>query len=103
MVFSGLYLWRQSVRAFPAGLPWIYLVLSVLVAVVYAVDKSAARRGRWRVSERNLLLIGLLGGWPGAIVAQQVLRHKTRKASFQAWFWVTVVANAVVVLLLVGA
>lgn len=97
-VFAGLFLWRASWRAFPAGTPWIYLALSILLFVVYAVDKSAARAGRWRISERNLLIVGALGGWPGAVVAQQLLRHKTRKSSFQWAFWATVTVNAVVVL-----
>ena len=99
--FAALLVWRASIREFPPGTPWIYLALSVLAFVVYGVDKRAARRGEWRVSERNLWLVGLLGGWPGALIGQRVFRHKTRKASFQAWFWVTVVANSVVVLWLV--
>jgi uncharacterized membrane protein YsdA (DUF1294 family)/cold shock CspA family protein len=81
-------LWRVSV--------WVavgYLVLSLAAAIAYAADKSAALAGRWRSSEQSLLLLGLAGGWPGAIVAQQLLRHKTRKASFQSAFWGTVVLN----------
>ena len=35
----------------------------------------------------------LLGGWPGALIAQQTLRHKSRKASFRAVFWLTVLVN----------
>ncbi|ROQ40763.1 uncharacterized membrane protein YsdA (DUF1294 family) [Frondihabitans sp. PhB188] len=96
--FAALYLWRASVREFPSGTPWIYLALGVLLFVVYGVDKRAARRGRWRISERNLLVVGVLGGWMGAVVAQQVFRHKTRKSSFQWAFWATVTVNAVVVL-----
>ena len=72
-----------------------YLVLSVACFVVYAVDKSAAVVARWRVPENTLLLLGLAGGWPGAIVAQQVLRHKTKKASFRQAFWGTVALNLV--------
>lgn len=81
-------LWRVSV--------WVgvgYLALSVAAVIAYAVDKSAARSGAWRSSEQSLLLLGLAGGWPGAIVAQQFLRHKTRKASFQSAFWGTIVLN----------
>ena len=81
-------LWRVSV--------WVavgYLVLSFAAVIGYAADKSAALTGRWRSSEQSLLLLGLAGGWPGAIVAQQLLRHKTRKASFQSAFWGTVVLN----------
>jgi uncharacterized membrane protein YsdA (DUF1294 family) len=61
--------------------------------LVYAWDKSAARRGAWRVPESTLHVLALLGGWPGALLAQRVLRHKTRKQPFGAIFWVTVLAN----------
>ena len=79
----------------PAWFGVFYLVTSVICFIVYAVDKAAATRGRWRTSESSLLALGLLGGWPGAIVAQQVLRHKTRKRSFQLAFWGTVILNIV--------
>ena len=65
-----------------------------------AADKTAARSGRWRVSERTLLNLGLIGGWPGAIIAQQVLRHKSKKTAFQRAFWVTVLVNVVAFVLL---
>jgi len=47
------------------------------------------------------LLVGLVGGWPGAVVAQQLLRHKTKKLSFRTRFWVTVALNVIVFVLLV--
>jgi uncharacterized membrane protein YsdA (DUF1294 family)/cold shock CspA family protein len=71
----------------------LYVGASLLCFIIYAIDKSAAAEGRWRVSESALLLLGLAGGWPGAIVAQQVLRHKTKKRSFQAAFAGSVVVN----------
>jgi len=78
-------------------LPWLvaaaYLVMSLSCFVAYAIDKSAARNGGWRTPERTLLLLGLVGGWPGAVLAQQWLRHKTAKRSFRQLFWCTVVAN----------
>ncbi|ROS57088.1 DUF1294 domain-containing protein [Frigoribacterium sp. PhB118] len=82
------------------ALPWLVataVALGLVTAAVYAVDKSAARRGRRRVPERVLLLLGLLGGWPGALAAQQLLRHKTSKRSFQLAFWGTVAVNVAVV------
>lgn len=70
-----------------------YALMSVASFGAYAMDKSAARvRGR-RTPESTLLLLGLLGGWPGALLAQRLLRHKTAKASFQASFWITVALN----------
>ena len=80
----------------PYWVAGLYLAVSILSFVVYAVDKSAAGTGRRRVPERTLLLLGFAGGWPGAIVAQQMLRHKTQKASFRRAFWVSVLANVAV-------
>ena len=82
------------------GVPWwvdaLYLGASVLCVAVYGIDKLAARRGGDRVPEAMLLSLGAVGGWPGAIVAQQVFRHKTVKRSFRLRFWLTVVANVAV-------
>lgn len=74
----------------------VYVLASLVCFIVYAADKSAARKGSWRVSENTLHLLAVIGGWPGAICAQQMLRHKTQKASFRAVFWVTVVVNVLV-------
>jgi uncharacterized membrane protein YsdA (DUF1294 family) len=71
----------------------IYAVGSVLCFVLYTVDKAAARAGRWRTAENLLLLSGLACGWPGAVLAQSLWRHKSSKRSFQARFWVTVLVN----------
>jgi uncharacterized membrane protein YsdA (DUF1294 family)/cold shock CspA family protein len=73
----------------------IYGFVSIVTFLLYWLDKSAARRGDWRTQESSLLFIGLVGGWPGAVVAQRVLRHKTRKQSFQLAFWGTAVMNSI--------
>jgi len=74
----------------------LYLGASVLCLVVYGIDKLAARGGHDRVPEAMLLSLGIVGGWPGAIVAQQVFRHKTVKRSFRVLFWLSVAANVAV-------
>ena len=77
-------------------MPWLaawYALASLACLVVYARDKRAAIRQQRRTPERTLLLLGLAGGWPGALLAQHWLRHKSSKTSFLAWFWVTVAAN----------
>jgi uncharacterized membrane protein YsdA (DUF1294 family)/cold shock CspA family protein len=79
----------------PVWVMLVYVTASLLAFLVYAIDKSAARHGRWRVSEQTLHLFALAGGWPGALIAQRWLRHKSKKASFQSTFWVTVVLNGV--------
>lgn len=71
----------------------LYLAASLLAFVAYALDKSAAEAGRWRISENSLHMLSLVGGWPGALMAQRLLRHKSRKASFQVEYWVTVALN----------
>jgi uncharacterized membrane protein YsdA (DUF1294 family)/cold shock CspA family protein len=81
-------LWR-----IPNWVAGLYLAASVVCFITYAIDKSAAMAGRWRVSESTLILLGLVCGWPGAIIAQQILRHKSNKASFRSAFWGSVVLN----------
>ncbi|MEM7587812.1 MAG: DUF1294 domain-containing protein [Acidobacteriota bacterium] len=71
----------------------LYGVASGLALVLYAVDKSAARRGGRRTPERVLHACSLLGGWPGALLAQSAFRHKTRKQPFRSIFWLTVCLN----------
>ncbi|GBC61643.1 DUF1294 domain-containing protein [Desulfonema ishimotonii] len=71
-----------------------YMAISLLTFIMYALDKSAARKGRWRTRESTLHLLSLAGGWPGAIAAQQKLRHKSEKESFRLIFWVTVLLNS---------
>lgn len=71
----------------------LYLFASIICFAVYAQDKAAARAGRRRTPENTLLLLGLLCGWPGAVLAQQWLRHKSSKRPFQVAFWITVLCN----------
>lgn len=70
-----------------------YLVVSLITFGFYAFDKFAARRGNSRVPESTLHALGVAGGWPGALIAQQLFRHKTRKQPFRSVFWMTVVIN----------
>ena len=80
----------------PPQIPVIFLIISVVTFIAYAIDKSAAQNGRWRISEGTLHLLAVAGGWPGALMAQQTLRHKSKKASFRFVFWVTVLLNCAV-------
>ena len=70
-----------------------YLVVSLVTYIAYAIDKSAAKKGAWRIPESTLHFLSLVGGWPGAVVAQKWLRHKSKKAPFRVLFWMTVLLN----------
>ncbi len=80
-----------------------YFGLSTITFIFYAWDKRSAVKSRWRVAENTLHLLALLGGWPGALIAQQVLRHKTQKQPFKAILWVTVSINICVFIWLLMA
>ncbi|MEQ9006220.1 MAG: DUF1294 domain-containing protein, partial [Pseudomonadales bacterium] len=84
----------------PVWVLLLYTGASLLAFLAYALDKSAAHRGRWRVSEKTLHALSLAGGWPGALIAQRWLRHKSKKVSFQTTFWVTVAVNVAALVLL---
>lgn len=76
------------------GVVWLWCALASVVSVgLYGWDKSRARTGGPRIPENTLHLWSLLGGWPGALLAQQGFRHKTRKQPFRRLFWVTVGLN----------
>lgn len=81
------------VSAIPMPILPLYVVFSLVTFGAYAFDKSAAKRGAWRTSESTLHLLALVGGWPGALVAQRRLRHKSRKQPFRSVFWATVALN----------
>ena len=67
---------------------WLYLAaINALTYLLYWLDKRAARRGAWRISEAMLLAAGFAGGTLAAIGAQQIVRHKTKKLRFQLAFW----------------
>ena len=97
-LFACGFLVVVAAAAFTGKLPkavlMLYLVASVIAFFAYAFDKSAAVNNRWRTQESTLHLFALLGGWPGALVAQRLLRHKSKKTSFQAVFWSTVFINS---------
>lgn len=88
---GALYL----LQLIPLLLVGVYTMLSVVTFLLYAKDKSAAQSGRWRTAENTLHLLALLGGWPGAALAQAYLRHKSKKMSFRIVYWTTIVGNCI--------
>ena len=81
-----------AVMMFPVTpIPLIAYPLASLIAFfAYARDKLSAIRKTWRTPESSLHLLEMLGGWPGAYIAQQTMRHKTVKTSYQVTYWLIV-------------
>lgn len=90
MVFLGFLV--LTVRL-PAGVAAIYAGASLAAFAAYAIDKSAAKAGRRRTPESRLHLLALIGGWPGALAGQRLLRHKSAKPAFLRLFWLSALAN----------
>ena len=70
-----------------------YLLLSLVTFFCYGIDKRNAIKGLWRISEKTLHLWAVVGGWPGALLAQKVFRHKTQKRSFIVMLWLVITTN----------
>lgn len=92
-IFLASVIWLAVVVRVPFFIPMIYVGVSGITIFAYAFDKSAAMNGRRRTPEQALHFLELLGGWPGALIAQQLFRHKSRKLSFRIEFWLCVMAN----------
>ena len=71
----------------------LYLLLSCITFLIYRQDKIKAKNAEWRTPENKLHFFSLIGGWPGALIAQRWLHHKSRKLSFQVVFYITVILN----------
>jgi uncharacterized membrane protein YsdA (DUF1294 family) len=93
LLFVALYAYAALARGLPSAVGLAYVLASVACFALYARDKAAALCSDRRTPERDLLLLGLAGGWPGALLAQRWLRHKTVKMPFQTLFWLTVGLN----------
>jgi uncharacterized membrane protein YsdA (DUF1294 family)/cold shock CspA family protein len=77
-----------------------YLTVSLLTFAFYFKDKLAARFDYWRTKENTLHFLSLIGGWPGAMLAQKYLRHKSTKKEFRFTFWLTVIINFIALAIL---
>ncbi|WP_067520828.1 DUF1294 domain-containing protein [Endozoicomonas ascidiicola] len=90
LIAVGLPIYRNE---YPIEVAYWIGALSLISFYYYGRDKSKAQSNQWRVNEDKLHLLSILGGWPGAIIAQKKFRHKTAKKSFQRVFWTSVVIN----------
>ncbi|WP_150104310.1 DUF1294 domain-containing protein [Shewanella sediminis] len=91
--FSMLIATALFQQMLPYHIAPFYLIVSGFTFIAYALDKSAARKGNWRTKESTLQLMALIGGWPGALLAQRWLRHKSQKMSFRITLWLMIALN----------
>lgn len=91
-LFGATLLAYRGVSLIPLA---AYGLVSVVTFCLYWSDKRKAQNDSWRTPEKILHAMELAGGWPGALVAQQVFRHKTRKVSYQVVFWLIVLLHQV--------
>jgi uncharacterized membrane protein YsdA (DUF1294 family)/cold shock CspA family protein len=92
-VFLAVVVGAVAAGRLPLTVFVAYLLASCVAYLGYWYDKAASLKGQWRMRESTLHLFSLVGGWPGAMLAQRMLRHKTQKQSFQVTYWATVVLN----------
>ncbi|WP_215398058.1 DUF1294 domain-containing protein [Rheinheimera oceanensis] len=92
-VFSAALAVAFALEKLPLYVIAAYAVISLFTFISYWLDKRKAQAGRWRIPEANLQLLSLIGGWPGALLAQSYLRHKSKKRAFLTVFWLTVLVN----------
>lgn len=76
---------------------WYLLVINFITWIAYGLDKGRAKSGKWRIPERTLLLLTLIGGSLGALAGMILFRHKTRKAKFFISVPVMFVVHCVIV------
>lgn len=92
-----VYLLQYLPVYIPIYVPSYVSILSAITFLMYAWDKRQAKRSSYtkvnRTPERTLQLLALLGGWPGALLAQQLLRHKSQKRSFIVLLWLCILLN----------
>ena len=94
-LFFGVLALSVLVDQLPTIVPIFYGAVSMLTLLFYGIDKWAAKNDKWRISEAKLHLLSLLGGWPGALLAQQMFKHKRSKSAFMRVYWVTVLVNLI--------
>ena len=86
--------WRSVALMFLA----LHLIsINLVTFFAYGVDKNAAQRGNRRIPEAQLHTLQVMGGWCGAILGQNIFHHKTKKQSYQSFFWAMLVVEAIIV------
>lgn len=101
MLLMTAFVVERTVNGFlPVEYLFVFLMANLIAFLYYYMDKTAALKGAWRKSEDSLHLLSLIGGWPGAYIAQKLFRHKTKKASFQWVYKLTVLIHCTAIVMI---
>lgn len=92
-IFFLLLVFATRINLITSYILMLYMFSSGITYGLYALDKASAIQKEWRIPENTLHFLVLVGGWPGALIAQEYYRHKTVKESYQAQFWKMIVGN----------
>ncbi len=77
----------------------IYLIIINLIGIlIMYIDKKKAKYGRWRIPEKTLLIVALLGGSIGTIIGMHTFRHKTKKLKFTLGFPTILISEIIVII-----
>ena len=79
----------------------VLIGINVIAFLAFGWDKRQAERHQSRIAERTLLALALFGGALGALIGQQVFRHKTQKQPFRTLLWLAAGINLLVAIVLV--
>ena len=101
IIFIVIIGWLFITGKITSSFMLLYLATSLSTFILYAIDKYQSSTNGQRISENTLNLIALFGGWPGGIVAQEFLRHKSKKKSFRSTFFIMVFLNIIGLLFLI--
>jgi len=69
-----------------------YILLTTVTFILWGIDKYRAKMGMWRVPEKILITLTIIGGAFGALAGMLVFRHKNRKT----YFWILVIAACLI-------
>ena len=80
-----------QLNSIPLILLYYFLGMNLFLFILMGMDKRAARRNKWRIPERRLLTLGLIGGGFGGILGMLVFHHKTHRIYFTICYVVNII------------
>lgn len=70
------------------------ILINIITFLIYVIDKKKAEKDKWRIRERTLMILAVIGGSIGALLAMHAARHKTKKNRFRIGIPVILIIQA---------